>query len=144
MKLVPSGPVVCYYFDDDDNSNFTHLKSLLLNVLLCTFPKGFVKNMLLCVALSTNWTGWSSTFLIDPAILAEIWKKLELHDHEEEWIQKGGEPRHFLWAALLLKQYTNDSDIANKCGCHEDTFQKWAWKMVDLIAGLESEVVSFG
>ena len=31
--------------------------------------------------------------------------------------------------------------MAEKCGCHEDTFQNWTVVLLDCIAGLEDEVV---
>jgi hypothetical protein len=82
---------------------------------------------------------WSSHFAVDPVVVAEVWKRLA-RDLETE---KFAEPKHLLWAILFLTQYTNEPDLAGKCGpVHEDTFRKWAWLFVEKIASLEFEVVS--
>ena len=36
------------------------------------------------------------SFFIDPVILAEIWHCIELHEHEEDWMQKGADQVHLL------------------------------------------------
>ena len=51
-------------------------------------------------------------------------------------------PVHLLWAAMFLTQYSNESDLASKANCHEDTFRKYLWPMVRILADLKTEVVS--
>jgi hypothetical protein len=82
---------------------------------------------------------WASHFAVDPVVVSEAWKRL-VPDLEKE---KYSEPKHLLWAILFLTQYTNESDLAGKCGAiHEDTFRKWAWFFVEKLSSLESEIVS--
>jgi hypothetical protein len=76
-----------------------------------------------------------SNFGADPAVILNAWK---LIGEEEEL----SDPQHKLWAILLLTQYSSDSDLAGKSGSvHEDTFWKWAWHSINLLASLESDVV---
>ena len=50
-------------------------------------------------------------------------------------------PEHLLWAIHYLKQYTPESEMADKCGCYEDMFHKWTVAILNCITGLEDEVV---
>jgi hypothetical protein len=78
---------------------------------------------------------WASHFACNPLVIAVVWS---LIGQEDELL----EPQHILWAVMLLTQYSSDSDLAGKCeGVHEDTFQKWSWHYINLIASLESDVV---
>lgn len=69
---------------------------------------------------------WKSNFLIDPAVLSEAWKQLELHEHDDDRIRQGCKPVHLLWAAQFLKVNLTESVMAQMCECHEDTFRKSA------------------
>jgi hypothetical protein len=82
---------------------------------------------------------WASHFAVDPVVVSEVWKRL-LPDLVQD---RYAEPKHLLWAILFLTQYTNEADLAGKCGAiHEDTFRKWAWLFVEKLSSLESEIVS--
>lgn len=81
---------------------------------------------------------WASHFAVDPIVMADVWNRLQIEKED-----RFAEPKHLLWAILFLTQYTNESDLAGKCGAvHEDTFRKWSWYFIALIASLEAEVVS--
>jgi hypothetical protein len=81
---------------------------------------------------------WASYFAVDPIVVADVWRRLDIGKED-----RFAEPKHLLWAILFLTQYTNETDLAGKCGAvHEDTFRKWTWHFIALIASLDSEVVS--
>lgn len=85
---------------------------------------------------------WTSTFLFDPVVVAECWNRMNpLVDGEEDWFRRGVEPQHLLWSLKFLALYGKESELAKDI-CHEDTFRKWNWAMLECIAGLESDVVS--
>ena len=54
---------------------------------------------------------------------------------------RAARPERLLWAIYYLKQYTTESEMEDKCECHEDTFHKWTVAILDCIARLEDEVV---
>lgn len=51
-------------------------------------------------------------------------------------------PKHLLWALIFLKQYNIEEVNAKLAACDEKTFRKWVWLFVEMIAELESNVVS--
>ena len=58
---------------------------------------------------------WTSVFLVDPVIVAEVWNQLKLHEYEEEEWMRAATPEHLQWAIYYLKQYTTESKMADKC-----------------------------
>ena len=83
---------------------------------------------------------WISHFQVVPYVIAVVWEMLHIDTNGEE--DKGSEPKHLLWALLLLKTYQSEAVLAGICGCHEDTFRKWSWNFILKISYLEHEVVS--
>ena len=57
---------------------------------------------------------WTSAFLVDPVIVVEVWNQLKLHEYEEEDWMRSARPEHLLWAIYYLKQYTTESEVADK------------------------------
>ena len=84
---------------------------------------------------------WPSFFAASPLLLATVWDRLAPITEEEE---NGLEAHHLLWAILFLTQYTNKKDLVSKCGgVHEDTYRKYLWVMIGLLASLEFDVIIF-
>ena len=55
----------------------------------------------------------------------------------------GGQPKHLLWALMLLKLYAAESVLRTLAGgVDEKTYRKWAWLYVYEISDLQYKVVS--
>jgi hypothetical protein len=82
---------------------------------------------------------WIAHFGVEVFVCVDVWKRLRINKEGPE----NAEPKHLLWALLLLKQYGTESDLAGKCeGVDEQTFRKWSWIFIEKISYLEHEVVS--
>lgn len=57
--------------------------------------------------------------------------------------QKGGLPKHLLWALLFLKTYNAEDVLSTMVGTTRKTFRKWMWIYVIKIHKLKKKVVSF-
>jgi hypothetical protein len=51
-------------------------------------------------------------------------------------------PKHLLWALILLKSYGTEKFLARLWGTDEKTFRKWSWKMIEGISLMHRRVVS--
>jgi hypothetical protein len=49
---------------------------------------------------------------------------------------QGGEPRHLLWALMILKVYSSEHVHAIIAGVDEKTFRKWSWIYVNEVESL--------
>ena len=75
--------------------------------------------------------------LVDIVIAAEVWNLLKSHEYDKgEWMRVA-RPEYLLCAFHYLKQYTTESEMADKCGCHEDMLCKWTGVILVCIAVLE-------
>lgn len=86
---------------------------------------------------------WQQHFNAEPDVCLEVWNRLEVEDHWESGPDdRSAEPQHLLWALLFLKTYATESVLAGMCGgVDEDTFSTWAWRFIEKISYLDSEVV---
>ena len=50
-------------------------------------------------------------------------------------------PCHLLWALLFLKVYAVEDVLAGMCECDEETFRKYADRILSMISLLEVDVV---
>ena len=80
---------------------------------------------------------WTTHFQVSPAVVARAWGMILPQ------LVRGAHPVHLLWALLFLKQYAKESVLSGMCCVDEDTFRKWTWLIIPLLADLEAEVVSF-
>ena len=84
---------------------------------------------------------WTSHFNAEPEVILDTWNRLQqtsfcgIEDNNEE-------PKHLLWACLLLKVYATEPVLSGMCGCDEDAFRLYAWRFVEKISYLEPEVAS--
>ena len=84
-------------------------------------------------------TRWISHFEAVPEVCVQTWAYLQIDlSVEEDW---NSNPRHLLWAYLLLKTYASESVLSAICKCHKDTFRKYAWQFINKLSFLEFELV---
>jgi len=76
-------------------------------------------------------------FGIKPERASEVWSLLMAHN----LIPEKAEPKHLLWALLLLKLYCIDDVLATLIGHDEGTIRKWVWLMVKAMAKLSKKMV---
>jgi hypothetical protein len=82
-----------------------------------------------------------SVFGAGSAVVADVWNRIEA-DGE---ILKGGEPKHLLWALVLLKVYQSDEVHCALVGWPSaPTFRKWAWYFVKRISMLKDDIIILG
>ena len=78
-----------------------------------------------------------------PLVLAKCWE-LIIEDPMHDKIQK----QHFMWAMNLLKEYPPEANASSRCtvdgkSVDEKTYRKWAWRLIEELALLTPDVVSF-
>jgi hypothetical protein len=78
-------------------------------------------------------------FGLSPTHTSMLWILLG----ENKWFISKSEPdpKHLLWALLLLKQYSTEIVLSGKVGVDEKTFRKWAWHYVSGISKLGNKLV---
>jgi hypothetical protein len=90
-----------------------------------------------------KWTSESnmrfrSVFGAGSAVVADVWNRIEA-DGE---ISKGAEPKHLLWALVLLKVYQSDEVHCALVGWPSvPTFRKWAWYFIERISKLKDDII---
>jgi hypothetical protein len=90
-----------------------------------------------------KWTSESnmrfrSVFGAGSAVVADVWNRIEA-DGE---ILKGAEPKHLLWALVLLKVYQSDEVHCALVGWPSvPTFGKYAWYFIERIADLKDDII---
>ena len=72
-----------------------------------------------------------------PRIFEKVWNRLSPYST----MDNGVKAKHLLWALLFMKVYATEHIHASLAGCCEKTFRKWAWKFVNTISYLDSEMV---
>lgn len=78
----------------------------------------------------TGLRRFKSYFGVSPEVCSISWNMLENE------IPYGGEPKHLLWALMLLKQYNTENCNAANVGVDEKTFRKWSWIFIRMLANL--------
>jgi hypothetical protein len=68
-----------------------------------------------------------------PKIINDVWHAGDFDDVE---------PKHLLWACLLLRVYATESICARMVGVTRKTFRKYAWKCIHKVADLFPAIVS--
>ena len=72
------------------------------------------------------------------AVVADVWNRIEADGD----IAEGAEPKHLLWALVLLKVYQSDEVHCALVGWPSaPTFRKWAWYFVERIAILIDGII---
>jgi hypothetical protein len=83
---------------------------------------------------------WTSHFNTEPEVCLQIWMMIQ--DNPVDGLDYNFRPEHVLWALLFLKLYDSYTVLSGMCGCHEDTYSDWMWRVLQVIMYLEDEVVS--
>ena len=79
-----------------------------------------------------------SVFGAGSAVVADVWNRI-VADGE---ILKGGEPKHLLWALVLLKVYQSDEVHCALVGWPSvPTYRKWAWYFIERINDLKDNII---
>lgn len=90
------------------------------------------------IVSSSDGLRFRATFGTSPENCAKVWQKID----EQDSLPDGGKPKHLLWALMLLKLYCSEMVLSSMAGgVHQETFRKWAWTFVDLIAFLQYRVI---
>ena len=69
-----------------------------------------------------------------PEICSLCWNLLD--------IPPRGEPKHLLWALMLLKTYAKEKVLASLAQVDRRTYRHWAWLFIRRVAGLRPHIVS--
>ena len=63
---------------------------------------------------------------------------------EGEFLPAGATITQFLYTLMFMKVYAKEGTMCSLAGgIDPKTFRKWTWDIIDAIANLESDVVSF-
>ena len=81
---------------------------------------------------------WRSLFGTTSVVAAEIWNRIDIPAP----YNARAEPKHLLYALVLLHKYPTDKAAAKIVNCHCNTFRKWAWIFIEAIFNLHQNVVS--
>ena len=93
--------------------------------------------------VSRKWSSetnmrFRSVFGAGSIVVADIWNRIEA-DGE---ILKGGEPKHLLWALVLLKVYQSDEVHCALVGWPSvPTYRKWSWYFIERINDLKDDII---
>jgi hypothetical protein len=72
-------------------------------------------------------------------ICAELWNLI----NPVLSVSRNAQPKHLLWALLLMKQYsTEEVNVRLVGGADNKTYRKWSWLFIEAIANLKASVVS--
>ena len=76
-------------------------------------------------------------FGTSPLVCSIMWSMISTE------VPSGASFLHLLWGLLFLKVYATESVLCGIVGgVDEKTFRKWAWLMVEKMAGLKTRIVS--
>jgi len=89
---------------------------------------------------STEYRHFRAHFGVSPSTCALLWKAIVGNRYI---LPPKATPQHLLWALLYLKLYDTDEVLADLVGVDVKTFCKWSWDMVQAIAKLKPQVVSY-
>jgi hypothetical protein len=79
---------------------------------------------------------WVTHFQVAPEVVLIIWRMIAM------WNDYGIEPLHLMGALLFLKIYPFEAVFSSLFGNDEDTNRKWLWRTIEVIADLETDIVS--
>jgi len=82
-----------------------------------------------------------SHFGVAPIVASKCWNMMTSGMYDG-YFDINFEPKHLLWALMLLKMYALEPVHAGIAKCDQKTFRKWSLLMVEAIASLLSDVVS--
>jgi hypothetical protein len=71
---------------------------------------------------------------VTPQVVNDIWHAGDFAGEVQ--------PKHLLWACLLLRVYATESVLAGMVGVTRKSFRKWAWKCIHKVSDLFPEIVS--
>lgn len=92
-------------------------------------------------ALSTQLRRFQALFGCDPIICSLLWTVVDPFNSTA--LTGKPNPRHMLWALLLMKVYGKEEELAMLAGgVDEKTFRTHAWEWIREIASCAAEVVS--
>ena len=63
-------------------------------------------------------------FGVSPEGCQDLWKL------SYRFQKAGTQPKHLLWALMLLKVYTTEDVLVSMAGCDRKTFRKWVWPTI--------------
>jgi hypothetical protein len=96
------------------------------------------QQILRCHSVKTIYIRFPSWFGLSPFVFVQLWKRL---------VTKGllynAKVYHALWALIFLKMYVYEDLLSTIVGADRKTVRKWVWYMLQKIAGLSDDVVSF-
>ncbi len=81
-----------------------------------------------------------SFFGVSPTVLSKCWELLTSGNCDG--YNGKMQPKHLLWACMLLKVYGVEQVHARMAGCSVRTFRKWSFDLIEAIASLLPDVVS--
>ena len=88
---------------------------------------------------------WANKFGASPSMCSILWVRLE--DEREHEMPNNPQPKHLLWALMLLRTYADEPDMAKDAGGEDGgrvdpkTFRKWSWHFVRGLSFLEPLVI---
>jgi len=80
-------------------------------------------------------------FGVSPVVASKCWNMM-VSGLYDGCFNCNFEPKHLLWALMLLKMYSLEPVHAGIAHCSVKTFRKWSLSMVEAIASMLSDVVS--
>jgi hypothetical protein len=87
---------------------------------------------------------FKAEFGVPTSVAAIVWQNVVESSFLRDNIHglKPPDPKHMLWALMLLKQYSNHETLAKAAQADVKTFRKWSELYLEAIAELDSTVVS--
>ena len=82
------------------------------------------------LAERTEHGKFKSFFGASAEVCFDLWYRLDPTVN----ISRYAEPKHLLWALMLVKVYAFENALAKLAGCDEKTFRKWAWLFLEEIS----------
>jgi hypothetical protein len=95
----------------------------------------FVKLAIEMIKTTPEARDFVAHFGVTPEVINDIW-------HAGDFVDEQLEPKHLLWACLLLRVYASESVLAGMVGVTRKTFRKYAWKGIKLVSDLFPTIVS--
>ena len=73
---------------------------------------------------------FKSFFGASAEVCFDVWYKLDPQIN----ISRSAQPKHLLWALMLVKVYATEEVLAKLACCDEKTYRKWAWLFLEEIS----------
>jgi hypothetical protein len=83
-------------------------------------------------------TFFKTTYGINHEVCSHTWELMTMYQTKP----RRSNPKHLLWALILLKSYGTEIFLARLWGTNEKTFRKWSWRIIEGISLMHSQVVS--